>query len=63
LFQTVKALAKGIKLLAYKMTLMSAKLYILQAANKALSKRYRAKKNCIYKGGALTIEDTYNIIA
>jgi hypothetical protein len=63
LFQTVKVLAKGTELLAYKITLISIKLHILQAANEALSKYCRAKKNCIYKGGALTIEDACDIIA
>jgi hypothetical protein len=47
LFQTVAVLAKSTELLAYKVTLMSAELHILRAANKALSKCYRAKKNCI----------------
>jgi hypothetical protein len=47
LFQTVAALAKGTERLAYELTLVNAKLRILRAANKALSKRRRAKKNCI----------------
>jgi hypothetical protein len=40
-------LAKGIEQLAYKVTLLTAKVRTLQAANEALSKRWRAKKNCI----------------
>jgi hypothetical protein len=63
IFQTVAALAKGTELLAYEVTLMSAKLRILRAANKALSKRWRAKKNRIRQGGALTIEDAHDILA
>ena len=55
-------MAKGIELLAYKVTLMSAKLYTLWVVNKALSKCYRAKKNYICQGGILTIENIYNII-
>ena len=55
-------LAKGIELLAHKVTLISTKLYILWVANKALSKCYRAKKNCICQGGVLTIENIHNII-
>jgi hypothetical protein len=42
---------------------MSAELRILQAANEALSKRRRAKKNRIRQGGALTIEDAHDILA
>ena len=51
------------EILAYKMTLISAKLRILRAVNEALSKRRRAKKNRIRQGGALTIEDIYDILA
>jgi hypothetical protein len=60
---TIAALAKGTEILAYKMTLMSAKLRILRAANEVLSKRRRAKKNRIRQGGALTVEDTHDILA
>jgi hypothetical protein len=63
LFETVASLAKGIELLAYEMTLMSTELRTLRAANEALSKRWRAKKNRIRQGGALTIEDAQDIIA
>ena len=41
---------------------MSAELYTLQVANEALSKCQRAKKNHIHQGGALTIEDAYDIL-
>jgi len=47
LFSIVAILVKGIEILAYKMTLISAELYILRVVNKALSKRRRAKKNHI----------------
>jgi hypothetical protein len=33
--------------MAHKMTLLSAKVRTLQAANEALSKRRRAKKTCV----------------
>ena len=49
--------------MAYKMTLLSAKVRSLRAANEALSKRRRAKKTRIRQGGALTVEDTQDIIA
>jgi hypothetical protein len=54
-FEIVRALAKGIKRIAYKVT--------LRAANKAFSKRRRAKKARVRQGGTLTIEDTQDIIA
>jgi hypothetical protein len=63
IFQTVVALAKGTERLAYKVTLLTAEVRTLQAANKALSKRWRAKKNRIHQGGALTVEDAHNILA
>ena len=56
-------MAKGTERLAYKLTLVNTELRTLRAANKALSKRRRAKKNRIRQGGALTIEDTHDIIA
>jgi hypothetical protein len=62
IFQTVVSLAKGTERLAHELTLVNAELRILRAANKALSKRRRAKKNRIRQGGALTIEDTHDII-
>jgi hypothetical protein len=37
--------------------------HTLRKANKALSKRRRAKKNRIRQGGALTVEDINNILA
>jgi hypothetical protein len=45
------------------MTLLLAELYILRVANKALSKRRRAKKTRVCQGDILTIEDTQDIIA
>jgi hypothetical protein len=63
LFQIVAALAKGTERMAHKMTLLSAKVRTLRAANKALSKRRRAKKACVRQGGALTIKDAQDIIA
>jgi hypothetical protein len=45
------------------MTLLSAEVRILRAANEALSKRRRAKKTRVRQGGALTIEDIQDIIA
>jgi hypothetical protein len=44
IFEIVAALIKGIKWLAYELTLIYAEVHTLQAANEALSKRQRAKK-------------------
>jgi hypothetical protein len=44
LFETVATLAKGTERMAHEMTLLSAEVRTLRAANKALSKRRRAKK-------------------
>jgi hypothetical protein len=49
--------------MAHKMTLLSAEVRTLRAANKALSKRRRAKKACVHQGGTLTIKDAQDIIA
>ncbi len=56
-------MAKGTERIAHKITLLSAKVRVLRAANKALSKRRRAKKTRIRQGGALIVEDTQDIIA
>jgi hypothetical protein len=45
------------------MTLLSAEVRTLWAANEALSKRRRAKKTCVRQGGALTVEDAQDILA
>jgi hypothetical protein len=42
---------------------LTAKNYTLRKANEALSKRRRAKKNRIHRGGVLTIEDANDILA
>jgi hypothetical protein len=57
-FKTIRALVKDTKRIAYEIIFLSAEVYILRAANKTLSKRYRAKKARVYQGGALIIEDT-----
>jgi hypothetical protein len=63
IFETVAALAKGTELLAHQLTLVSAEVRTLRAANEALSKRRRAKKNRIRQGGALTVEDAHNVLS
>ena len=63
IFTTVAALAKGTEILAYEVTLLTAENRSLRKANKALSKRRRAKKTRVRQGGALTIEDARDILA
>jgi len=46
-----------------EMTLLSAEVRTLRAANEALSKRRRAKKARVRQGDALTVEDAQDIIA
>jgi hypothetical protein len=48
--------------MAHEMTLLLAEVRTLRAANKALSKRRRAKKTRIRQGGALIVEDAQDII-
>jgi len=63
LFETVAALAKGTEQMAHEMTLLSAEVRTLRAANEALSKRRRAKKTRVRQGGALIVEDAQDILA
>ena len=51
-------MAKGTERMAYEITLLSAEVRTLRVANKALSKRRRAKKARVREGGVLTVEDT-----
>ena len=56
-------MAKGTELLAHELTLANAEIRTLRQANKALSKRRRAKKTRVRQGGALTVEDAHDIMA
>jgi hypothetical protein len=49
--------------MAHEMTLLSAEVRTLRAANEALSKRRRAKKTRIRQGGALTVEDAQDVLS
>jgi hypothetical protein len=55
-------LAKGTEILAHEITLLLAEVRILRAANKALSKRRRAKKTRVRQGGVLTVEDAQDVL-
>ena len=56
-------MAKGTEILAHEITLLLAEVRILRVANKALSKRRRAKKTRVYQRGALTVEDAQDVLA
>jgi hypothetical protein len=45
------------------MTLLSAEVRILRAANEALSKCCRAKKPRVRQGGTLTVEDAQDVLS
>jgi hypothetical protein len=62
-FAIVIALAKSIKRLVYEIILLIDKIYIFRVINKIFSKRWKAKKNRIYQGDILIIEDIYDILA
>ena len=56
-------MAKSIKQLAYKNTLLAVEVHSLRATNQALSKRRHAKKTRIRQGGVLTGEEAQDILA
>ena len=55
ILNAVDILAKGTTRIMHKMDLMKAEIHDLRAANEALSKRRRAKKTRLRKGGSLSI--------
>ncbi len=63
IFSAVKQLAKGMEQMAHTVTLLQKEASDLRRANEALSKRRRAKKIQIRKGGSLTIGDAQDLIA
>lgn len=57
ILRAVDVLAKGTSKIMHKMALMQAEMRDLRAANEALSKRRRAKKQRLRQGGSLTVQD------
>lgn len=55
-------MAKGIEEMAHSVTLLTAENRNLRKANKALSKRRRAKKTRFRERGVLTVEDAQDIL-
>ena len=63
IFSAVKQMAKGLEGMAHTVTLLTEENRMLRKANEVLSKRRRATKTRIRKGGALTTEDARDILA
>jgi hypothetical protein len=60
--QAVKCFEKGTNIVMYKLTLLEARVKDLEQANKILSRRQRAKRTRLQKGGAMTIEEARQVI-
>ena len=60
ILRAVDVLAKG-TLIMHKMALMQAEIRDLRAANEALSKRRRAKKQRLRQGGSLSVQNAQDI--
>ena len=63
IFHMADHLAKGVEKMAHEMTLLATEAHNLRNANEALSKRRRAKKTRVRRGGILTAEDARSILA
>ncbi|EDO02563.1 hypothetical protein SS1G_05039 [Sclerotinia sclerotiorum 1980 UF-70] len=63
IFETVLALVKGTERLAHENTLLTVEIRTLRKANKALSKRRRAKKTQLRQGGVLTGQEALDILS
>ena len=53
----------GIEAIIHENTLLTTELRALRKANKALSKRWRAKKTRFRQGGTLTVEDGKDLLS
>ena len=62
IFTATTQLAKGTEALAHTVTLLVAENHTLREANKALSKRRRAKKMHVRRGGALSVKEATDIL-
>lgn len=63
IFAAVEQMVKGTELIAHGLTLFQARAQTLEEANKALSKRRRAKRTRVQEGGLLSVEDAHKLIA
>ena len=63
LLEAVSSLGKGAQGMALRVTILEERVRNLEGANIALSKRRRAKKSRVQKGGALSIEESQGLLA
>ena len=63
IFSAVKQMAKGIERMAHSVTLLTAENQDVRKANEALSRRRRAKKTRVRRGGTLAVGDAQDILA
>ncbi|ELR10113.1 hypothetical protein GMDG_08724 [Pseudogymnoascus destructans 20631-21] len=63
IFSAVKQLVNGTDRIAHQMTLIQEEVRTLRKANRALSKRRKAKRTRVQDGWSLTIEDAQKLIA
>jgi hypothetical protein len=54
-------LAKGTSRVMHQLALLKAEIHSLRAANEALSKRWRAKKQRLRQGGSLSIQNAQDL--
>ena len=63
IFSAVMQIATGLERIAYKLTLLKDWVWTLEKANKALLKRWRAKRIHIQEGGTCTGDTAEVLIA
>jgi hypothetical protein len=57
IIEALESLSKGTKAILHQNALLKSEIQILQQANEALSKRRRAKKTRLRKGGKMTVDE------
>jgi hypothetical protein len=62
IFTTAIQLAKGMEAFAHRVSIMNAEITTLRKANEALSKRKKAKRTHVHKGGALSVGEATDIL-
>jgi hypothetical protein len=63
IFSAVKQLVTGTERIAHQMTLLKDRVQTLEDANKALSKRRRAKRTRLQDRGSLTVDNASDLLA
>jgi hypothetical protein len=62
IIEALQSLSKGAQAAAHKVALLAAENKDLQQANKILSRRQRAKRTRLQKGGAITVQEASQVI-